>query len=308
MMSLSSLKRKSRLVPSDLEKLYVRSASNNLVQLNNLVSYKETAGPNSISHYNRTRSTTIEATPLGVPLGTAVSRVNKMLQKELSKGFKYEWSGEAKDLKEASQDALFVGILAVVIVYMVLAAQFESLVDPFVILLTVPLAGIGAFGSLWLLSWVNALGMGMYGWAHYAPDPPVIASILSAIVPRIPAMTINLFSLVGLVLLLGLVTKNAILLVEFANQKQQQGLSPREAMFEAARIRFRPILMTAFSTIFGILPIAIGFGAGAESRRPMGVVVVFGMMISTILTLFVIPVIYTIIAELKAKKDDEQIY
>jgi multidrug efflux pump subunit AcrB len=161
---------------------------------------------------------------------------------------------------------------------MTLAAQFESLVHPLTVMLALPLAAIGAFGLLWLLNFGGKIGL----------------------YPPIPAMNINLFSQIGLVLLVGLVTKNSILLVEFANQQRAKGLGSHEAMIEAGRVRLRPILMTAFSTIAGILPIAIGFGAGAESRRPMGVAVAGGMLTSTFLTLVIIPVIYTLFSDLAA--------
>ena len=164
------------------------------------------------------------------------------------------------------------------------------------------LAFLGAFGLLYILNEVNNLGTMLYGWTHYAPDPPAIASLLSSIVPRIPAMNMNIFSQVGLILLIGLVTKNSILLVEFANQQRAKGLDAKAAMLKAGLIRLRPILMTSMATIAGILPIAIGFGAAAESRRPMGVVAVGGMITSTVLTLFVIPVIYTLLADIGGKR------
>ena len=162
---------------------------------------------------------------------------------------------------------------------MTLAAQFESLVHPFTVILAVPLAMIGAFGALWLLNKGGAIGL----------------------YPPIPAMNVNLFSQIGLVLLIGLVTKNSILLVEFANKQTDKGMDSHAAMEEAGRVRLRPILMTALSTIAGIMPIAIGFGAGAESRRPMGVAVVGGMLTSTFLTLYVIPVVYTLLDDLRVK-------
>ena len=162
---------------------------------------------------------------------------------------------------------------------MVLASQFESLIHPLTVMLAVPLAGLGAYGLLWLLAFVSKLG-----WFH-----------------EIPAMNDNLFSKIGVVLLVGLVTKNSILLVEFANQQREKGANARDAMLQAGIVRLRPILMTAFSTIAGILPIAIGFGAGAESRRPMGVAVVGGMLTSTFLTLLVIPVVYTVFSDLSER-------
>jgi hydrophobe/amphiphile efflux-1 (HAE1) family protein len=297
---IAQLERASRLTPDALDRLYVRGAQNTLIQLSNLVHYETGAGPNAIRHYARFRSATIEATPVGVPLGAAMSQAEKILQRDLPDGFRYRWDGECRDLKESGQEMLFVLILAITIIYMVLAAQFESLLHPLTVMLALPLAAVGALGALWLLSYVNLLGTMFYGMAHYAPNPPSFAHWLSAIIPRIPAMNINLFSQVGLVLLAGLVTKNSILLVEFANQQMAAGRSARDAMIESGLIRLRPILMTSVSTIAGILPIAIGFGVGAESRRPMGVAAVGGMITSTFLTLLVVPVVYTLFNDLAA--------
>ncbi len=286
------LDREARLTPADLDKIYVRGHGSQLIQLSNVIRYETGGGASAINHYNRLRSATIEATPLDIPLGTAIERVEKLLHETMPRDFRYEWAGEAKDLKDAGSETLFVLFLALVIIYLVLAAQFESWVHPLTVLLTVPLGAFGAFLSLWILNWVNKLGTMLYGWAHYAPSAPGFAEWLSFVVPRIPAMGINLFSQIGMILLLGLVTKNAILLVEFANQEMEKGKSAREAMVQAGLLRLRPILMTAVSTIAGILPIAIGFGAGAESRRPLGVAAVGGMALSTFLTLFIIPVVY----------------
>ncbi|MCC6219913.1 MAG: efflux RND transporter permease subunit, partial [Deltaproteobacteria bacterium] len=296
------LNRESRLRPADLDRVHVRSDSGGLIQLSNLVKYSEVAGPNAIFHYNRIRSATIEGTPVGsVALGTAIENTEAILEEMLPADFRYVWKGEASDLQETGSETWFVILLAVLTIYIVLAAQFESLVHPITVMVALPLAAIGASGSLWLLNQVDSLGTMLYGWANYSPDPPAIAGILSGLVPRIPSMTINVFSQIGMVLLLGLVTKNSILLVEFANQQRAKGVSAREAMLEAAAIRFRPILMTALGTITGIFPIAIGFGAGAESRRPMGVAVVGGMTTATVLTFFVIPVVYVIFDEIKER-------
>jgi multidrug efflux pump subunit AcrB len=298
---IAQLERRSRLTPADLDQLYVRSAEGRLVQLSGLVTHTVGGGPSAIRHYNRYRSATIEATPMGVPLSTAVERVQRLLRQELPEGFRYEWSGEARDLQAAGAETLFVLGLAILVIYMTLAAQFESWVHPLTVMLTLPLGTLGALGALWGLANVNTLGTMLYGWSHYAPDPPAVATWLSAVVPRIPAMGINLFSQIGMILLLGLVTKNGILLVEFANQQMAKGLPALDAMVAAARIRLRPILMTATSTIAGILPIAIGFGAGAESRRPMGVAAVGGMVTSTLLTLFVIPTVYVWFSEVSQR-------
>lgn len=295
------LERESRLIPSDLEEVYVRGVSGGLIQLANLVHLDEGAGPNMIERFQRQRSATIEGTPLGVPLGTAMDRAEAIMKESLPAGFLIDWKGEGRNLRESSRDIYGFMLLAILIVYMVLAAQFESFIHPFTVLLALPLAFLGAFGLLYMLSWVNYLGGMMHGWAHYAPDPPAIAAILSSIIPRISSMNLNIFSQVGLILLIGLVTKNSILLVEFANQQMAQGKDSKTAMLRAGAIRLRPILMTSLATIAGILPIAIGFGDAAESRRPLGVVAVGGMVTSTLLTLFVIPVIYTLFSDLSLK-------
>jgi multidrug efflux pump len=273
---IAQLARESRLTPQGLERLYVRNNKGELIQLSNLVRYESGAAPNVIEHHNRLRSATISATPMGVPLGTAMNRVEAMLRTDLPPEFRYDWTGETRDLRETGGETWWFLILALVIVYMVLAAQFESLIHPITVMAAVPLAALGAFGLLWLLHMGGVMN----------------------IIPDLPSMNRNLFSNLGLVLLVGLVTKNSILLVEFANQRRAQGANPRDAMLEAGQVRLRPILMTAFSTIAGILPIAIGFGAGAESRRPMGVAVVGGMLTSTFLTLYVIPVLYTLFSDL----------
>lgn len=291
------LDRPDRMLPSDLDSIYVRNNRGELVQLNNVVRTTVAAGPTQIERFSRQRSATIEGTPTGIPLGNVVQRVEEILQEELPQGFSYDWKGEARNLKESSADIYFFMVLAIVVVYLVLAAQFESFVHPFTVMLALPLAFVGSFGLLYALSWVNHFGEMMYAWANYAPDPPGFASVLSAIIPRISSMNINIFSQVGLILLIGLVTKNSILLVEFANQQQAAGKTPKEAMLRAGLIRLRPILMTSLATIAGILPIAIGFGDAAESRRPLGVVAVGGMVSSTLLTLFIIPVIYTLFSD-----------
>jgi multidrug efflux pump subunit AcrB len=271
---IAQLDRDSRLTPSDLDRLYVRSVTGQLVQLSNVARYESGAGPNAIYHFNRYRSATIEAQPKGVTLGTAMAQVEELLARDLPAGFRYEWTGESGDLKETGQDITFVFVLALVIVFMVLAAQFESVVHPFTVMLSLPLAFLGAFGLLWLVGFL---------------------------LPGVGGMNINLFSQIGLVLLIGLVTKNSILLVEFANQRVARGVPAREAMIEAGRIRLRPILMTSLATIAGILPIAIGFGGSAEGRRPLGVAAVGGMITSTLLTLIVIPVVYSLMSDLAAR-------
>ena len=296
------LDRKDRLTPEDINEVYVRNDKGELIQLSNLVSLSKTAGPSSIFHHNRFRSANIEGTPRGdIALGTIMELTEQVLAESMPATFSYEWGGEAENIKDTGTETFIILLLAILTIYIVLSAQFESLVHPLTVMLSLPLAALGAFGSLWGLARVNDLGSAFYGWANYSPDPPFIANVLSSIVPRIPSMTINIFSQIGIVLLLGLVTKNSILLVEFANQMMNRGMQARDAVLEAAKIRLRPILMTAVGTISGILPIAIGLGAGAEARRPMGVAAVGGMLTSTVLTLFVIPVVYVLFDKLSRK-------
>jgi hydrophobe/amphiphile efflux-1 (HAE1) family protein len=295
------LLRESRANPADLEKVYVKNQSGELVQLSNIGKFKETTGPNLIARHNRLRSMTIEGSPAGVTLGRVVEEVEQLLRSELPGGFRYEWAGEVRDLKSSQREIYWIFFLAIIIVYMVLASQFESLVHPLTVLVALPLSWLGAFGALWFLSLVNFAGTILHAIATFSEDPSWLVKILSSLVPRIPAMTFNLYSQIGLVLLVGLVTKNSILLVEFANRRVAEGVSAAQAMLEAAVIRFRPILMTAIGTVAGILPIAIGFGMGAESRRPLGVAIVGGILVSTFLTLFVIPVIYCAMANFASK-------
>ncbi len=275
---IAQLERTSRLTPEQMDRIYVRNQDGRLIQLSSIVQRKVVVAANKIERYNRIRSATISGTPVGVTMGTAVDRVRALLDEQLPDGFMYDWSGESRDLQDTGKEIYWVLILSLVIVYMVLASQFESLLHPFTVMLTVPLAAVGALGLLWL---IGALGQAQW-------------------IPRVPAMNVNLFSQIGMVLLVGMVTKNGILLVEFANQLREGGMSVRDAMIRSGSVRLRPILMTAISTISGILPIAIGFGAGAESRRPMGVVVVGGMLTSTFLTLFVIPLVYTLSADVSS--------
>ncbi|MDC0263875.1 efflux RND transporter permease subunit [Verrucomicrobia bacterium] len=276
---IAQLQRTNRLTPGDLDKIYVRNREGSLVQLSSIVRREVGVAPNKIERYNRIRSATISGTPVGVTMGTTVEKVKGMLDEQMPSGFLYDWSGESRDLQDAGKEIYWILILALIIVYMVLASQFESLVHPLTVMLTVPLAAVGALGLLWLLG-----ALGKLGW-----------------IPPIPAMNINLFSQIGMVLLVGLVTKNGILLVEFANQLKEKGMNAHQAMVQSGAVRLRPILMTAVSTISGILPIAIGFGAGAESRRPMGIVIVGGMLTSTFLTLFVVPLVYTVFSDVAAK-------
>ena len=214
------------------------------------------------NHYNRVRSATISANLVpGVSLGQALDDLDHIAETSLPPGVKRELAGQSLEYKSSSESLYFMFLLAVIFIYLVLSAQFESFVHPFTILLSVPLAVVGAIITLFLFG-----------------------------------QSLNIYSQIGLIMLVGLVTKNSILIVEFSNQLRARGKDVLEAVIEASTIRLRPILMTSFATIFGVLPIAIGFGAGSESRRPLGLAVVGGMFFSTFLTLVLVPVVYTLLA------------
>ena len=229
--------------------------------------------PKELNHYNRIRSATISAGLVpGISLGQALDDLDRITQEKLPAKIKRDYAGESLEYKTSSSALYFMFLLALIFIYLVLSAQFESFIHPLTILLSVPLAVFGALLTLYIFG-----------------------------------ESLNIYSQIGLIMLIGLVTKNAILIVEFANQQQEKGLNLIEAVIEAATIRLRPILMTSFATIFGILPIAIGLGAGGESRRPLGLVVVGGMFFSTFLTLVIVPVVYTLFGRFtKAKEKVEQ--
>lgn len=250
-----------RSTPDAIKNLYIKS-SGGLVQLVNVIKVNNTVSPKELNHYNRIRSATISAgLAPGVSLGQALDDLDRIAQEKLPSGIKREYSGQSLEFKTSSSGLYFMFFLALVFIYLVLSAQFESFIHPFTILLSVPLAVFGALLTLYIFD-----------------------------------QSLNIYSQIGLIMLIGLVTKNAILIVEFANQLRASGKSVVESVIEAATIRLRPILMTSFSTIFGILPIAIGLGAGAESRRPLGLAVVGGILFSTFLTLVVVPVVYSMLA------------
>jgi multidrug efflux pump len=250
-----------RSTPDAIEGIYVRGTGG-LVQLANVVRVTETVAPKELNHYNRVRSATITANLVpGMALGKALDDLDRIASTDLPAGIRHELSGQSREYRESSSSLYFLFLLAVVFIYLVLAAQFESFVHPLTILLSVPLAVVGALISLFVFR-----------------------------------QSLNIYSQIGLIMLIGLVTKNAILIVEYSNQLRARGREVVEAVVEASKIRLRPILMTSFATIFGVLPIAIGFGAGAESRRPLGIAVVGGMLFSTFLTLVLVPVVYTLLS------------
>jgi HAE1 family hydrophobic/amphiphilic exporter-1 len=254
------LEEEERSDPEAIGRLYVRSARGDVVELRNLVRVETGAAPSKITRRDRMRSVTVAANLEGVPVGAAIEQVRALGERILPESVTLSFSGSAEAFLESiRQFALAMG-LAILVIYMVLAAQFESLLHPLTVMLALPLSMVGALGAL-----------------------------LAA------GMTLNLFSLIGIILLFGLVTKNSILLVDFANHLRREGLDKVEAMRRAAPIRMRPVLMTAFSMIFGVLPAALGVGPGSESRQPMAVATAAGMFSSALLTLLVVPVFYLVL-------------
>jgi multidrug efflux pump len=251
---------RARATPSDMTGLYVRGKDASLVKLEALAQVKESVGPRELNHFNRVRAATITAslTP-GFTLGEALDSLNRIAREVLPRGSSTALAGESRELEESGTSLYFAFVLALVVVFMVLASQFESLVHPFTVLLSVPLAVTGALFTL-----------------------------------KLAGSTINVYSQIGMILLIGLVTKNSILLVEYINQLRERGLSTVDAAREAGRIRLRPILMTSVATVMGGLPIALGLGAGSLSRRPLGYAIVGGLVFSTLLTLYVVPTVYVI--------------
>lgn len=260
---IGQVDRENRNDPLDLKSLYVRSGKGDMVQLDNFVKLEEAVTPPQLFRYNRYVSATISASlNKGYTLGDGIDKMDVIAQQVLNDNFSTALAGESKDFAESSSSLIFAFLLALILIYLVLAAQFESFRDPLIIMFTVPLALSGAMLSLWFYH-----------------------------------ETLNIFSEIGMIMLVGLVTKNGILIVEFANQRKAAGLSKLEAIKDAAASRLRPILMTSLSTILGTLPIALALGAGSESRVSMGVAIIGGLTFASILTLFVIPAIYSYISE-----------
>lgn len=260
---IGQVDRENRNDPLDLKSLYVRSGKGDMVQLDNFVKLEEAVTPPQLFRYNRYVSATISASlNKGYTLGDGIDEMDVIAQRVLNDNFSTALSGESKDFAESSSSLVFAFLLALVLIYLVLAAQFESFRDPLIIMFTVPLALSGAMLSLWFYR-----------------------------------ETLNIFSQIGMIMLVGLVTKNGILIVEFANQRKAAGLKKMEAIKDAAASRLRPILMTSLSTILGTLPIALALGAGSESRVSMGVAIIGGLTFASVLTLFVIPAIYSYISE-----------
>ena len=266
---IGQIDRPQRNDVADLKSLYVKSSSGELIQLDNLVKITEESTPPQLFRYNRYVSATVQAQMAkGVTLGEALDEMDAIAKETLDPSFSTAYDGQSKEFKASSSSLVFAFGLALVLIYLILSAQFESFIDPLIILLTVPLAVAGALLSLWDFS-----------------------------------QTLNIFSQIGIIVLIGLVTKNGILIVEFANQRKEVGSNTLLAAQEAAVARFRPILMTSLCTILGILPIALALGAGSQSRVPMGIAVVGGMLFATTLTLYIIPAVYSYMSrELKHKE------
>ncbi|MDB5232326.1 MAG: efflux transporter permease subunit [Chitinophagaceae bacterium] len=259
---IGQVERGDRTTPEDISKLYVRNGSGESIPLSAVIKLEESSNPPTLFHYNRFMAATVSASLAeGKTIGDGVKAMRRIASTLLDESFQTSLSGPSRDYEESSSNTAFAFGLALALIYLVLAAQFESFLDPLTIMITVPLALAGALLSLWLFD-----------------------------------QTLNIFSEIGMIMLIGLVTKNGILIVEFANQKRKHGLPKMQAVVEAATQRLRPILMTSLATSLGALPIALSLGAAATSRIPLGIVVVGGIMFSLILTLLVIPAVYTFIS------------
>lgn len=259
---ITQVPKSDRNTPTDISKIYIRNSRGENIPISSVLTIEENSNPPNLYHYNRFNSATISASLAeDKTIGDGVKAMERIAKEKLDESFQTALSGPSRDFKESASNTSYALLLALILIYLVLAAQFESFTDPFIIMITVPLAIAGALISLWVLD-----------------------------------QTLNIFSQIGIIMLIGLVTKNGILIVEFANKKREAGMSIKEAVLEASAQRLRPILMTSLATALGALPIAISLGAAATSRKPLGTVVVGGLMFSLVLTLFVIPAVYTYVS------------
>ena len=269
---LGQVARNDRDDPNDLKTLFVRNSRGDLISLDNLVTTSESNTPPTIYHFNRYKSATISANlQPGFTIGDGIIEMEKITDKLLDETFSTSLTGSSRDFKESSGNILFALLLAFGLIFLILAAQFESFVDPLIIMITILLAIPGAVLSLWIFG-----------------------------------QTLNIFSQIGIIMLIGLVTKNGILIVEFANQNQENGMKKAEAAIYSATQRLRPILMTSLAMSLGALPLALSLGASSTSRIPLGIVLVGGIMFSLVLTLFVIPAMYAFLSSKKKKNPIDQ--
>ncbi len=268
---IGQVNRENRDDPNDIKELFVRNSKGEMIQLDNIITIIERSSPPQLYHYNRYQSATVQAgLASGKTIGDGIKEMNLISKQVLDESFTTSLTGASRDFAESSSNILFAFLLAIVLIYLLLAAQFESFIEPFIIILTVPLALAGALFSLWYFN-----------------------------------ETLNIFSEIGMIMLIGLVTKNGILIIEFTNQLRKKGLKVGEALIEASTARLRPILMTSLATVLGALPIAMALGAGSKSRMGMGIVIIGGLLLSMVLTLFVIPAIYSYLVKDKKNEDDK---
>ena len=268
---LGDLAREDRNKPLDLKSLYVRNNSGEMIQFDNLVTLSEETAPPQLYRYNRFVAATVSAgLAKGRTISEGLAEMDKIADEVLDESFRTALAGDSKDFRESSSSLMFAFVLALILIFLVLSAQFESFKDPLIVMMTVPLALTGALIFMWYFN-----------------------------------ITMNIFSQIGIIMLIGLVSKNGILIVEFANQRKNAGMSKIEAIKHAAAARFRPILMTSLATILGISPLALGLGEGAQSRIAMGTAVIGGMIFATFLSLFIVPAIYTFISSETKKSADE---
>jgi multidrug efflux pump len=270
---LGELARENRNKPLDLKSLYVRNNFGDMIQLDNLVTLQEQTAPPQLYRFNRFVSATVSSgLAQGYTIGDGIQEMNRIADEVLDDTFRTALAGDSRDFQESASSLMFAFLLALILIFLVLSAQFESFRDPLIVMMTVPLALTGALFFMWYFD-----------------------------------ITMNIFSQIGIIMLIGLVSKNGILMVEFANQRKQKGMEKLEAIKFAAAARFRPILMTSLSTILGVLPLTLGLGEGAQSRIAMGVAVIGGLIIATFLTLYVVPAIYSYVSSSKKNISDEPI-
>jgi multidrug efflux pump len=257
--------------PSDISDIYVRGRDGSMISLDNLVSVKETIAPRELNHFGQRRAVTITANLApGYTMGEALTSMDAIANQILKPGYAVDYNGQSREFRQSSSSLAFTFTLALAFIYLVLAAQFESFRDPFIIMLTVPLSMAGALLALWLAGG-----------------------------------TLNVYSQIGLVTLVGLITKHGILIVEFANQLQEKGIERTQAVIDSATLRLRPILMTTGAMVLGTVPLALATGAGAESRQQIGWVIVGGLLLGTFFTLFVVPTVYSLLAARKGLESVE---